>query len=89
MTAGFLCIVYVYVGVLTPLVFLSYSSSLDPRQTEGAPLCRGTPIAPPILSSLPTVLMVGLGGTGYKGGKEADTKRRKKSFDMFYLTVSS
>lgn len=44
---------------------LSSSYSLDPRQTEGAPLRRGT--SPP---SLPAELMVGLWGAGYKGGKK-------------------
>lgn len=61
---------------------LSYSSSLDPRQTEGAPLHWGT--SP---RSLPAVLMVGLWGTGYKGGKEA--KMERKGFDLFYLTASN
>lgn len=86
MTAGFVCAAYVCVGVLTPLFFLpplSYSSSLDPRQTEGAPLHRGT--SPPLPSSLPAVLMVGLWGNSYKGGKEA--KMERKGFDLFYRTV--
>lgn len=76
MTAGCVCAAYVCVGVLTRLISAlsssCFSSSLDPRQTEGAPLHRGT--SPP---SLPTVLMVGLWGTGYKGGKEAKMGRRK------------
>ncbi len=51
---------------------LSYSSSLDPRQTEGAPLHRGT--SPPPCSRLPAVLMVGLWGPGYKGSRDEEER---------------
>ena len=65
---------------------------MDPRQTEGAPLRRGTSTSPPpppplSLSRLPAVLMVGLWGAGYKGGKEAKMEKGKKALICFYLTV--
>lgn len=90
MTAGFVCAAYVRVGVLTLVFFfllpLFSPCSLDPRQTEGASLHRGTlsPLLPP--HSFPAVLMVGLWGTSSKGTKEA--KLERKSFDLFYRTES-
>lgn len=85
MTAGFVCAAYVCVGVLTLFFFL--------LRSPPPAWIRGRRKEPPSVevrlppTSLPAALMVGLWGTGYKGGKEAKMKR--KGFDLFYLTVSN
>ena len=95
MTAGFVSAAYVCVGVLTLLFF--FTSSLLLLQHGSEADGRSPPpsryVYPPSLplslslSRLPAVLMVGLWGAGYKGGKEAKMEKGKKALICFYLTV--
>lgn len=87
MTAGFVVVQCMFVWVFS-LFFFPPLLLLPPPPAW----IRGRRKEPPSIEvrppqSLPAVLMVGLWGTGYKGGKEAKTGR--KGFYLFYLTVSN
>lgn len=94
MTAGFVSAAYVCVGVLTLLFFftsslllLQHGSEADGRSPPPSRYVYPPPPLPLPLSRLPAVLMVGLWGAGYKGGKEAKMEKGKKALICFYLTV--